>query len=411
MKNKITLLAPSGSWECLRAALQAGADAVYFGVDKLNMRAKNSVNFLIEDLPAIAQACHESNAKAYLALNTIMYDHDISLSRTVIREAKKAGIDAIIAFDQAVIMQAREEDMPVHISTQLNVTNAETVKFYSAFADVMVLSRELALEQVKQMSDTIERKKITGPAGELVQLEVFVHGALCMAVSGKCYLSLHTNFASANRGACVQNCRRSYTVRDEDSGFEFTMENEYIMSAKDLCTISFLDEVINAGVSVLKIEGRGRSEEYVYNVTKCYREAVDAIQDGTFSKEKVAEWEERLKKVFNRGFWDGYYLGRNLGEWHDQDGSIATTKKVYVGKAMHYYPKAGAAEIQMDSGVLSVGDEIMISGPTTGVIYHTVSEIRKDEDSKPQAHKGELVTIPLPEKVRSSDKIYRIVER
>lgn len=410
-QKKIELLAPAGSWESLRAAIQAGADAVYFGIDKLNMRAKGSVNFCLEDIGEIAKVCHAKNVRAYLALNTIMYDHDLQLSKEIIREAKKNKIDAIIAFDQSVILYAHEAGIPVHISTQTNITNIESVKFYSAFADVMVLSRELTLEQVKLMADAIERKNICGPSGQKVRLEVFVHGALCMAVSGKCYISLHTNFSSANRGACVQNCRRKYTVRDADSGFEFTMENEYIMSAKDLCTISFLDQVIDSGVRVLKIEGRGRPEEYVYTVTQCYREAIDAVAGGTFTKTKVAEWEERLKTVFNRGSWDGYYLGKKMGEWHNTDGSAATKKKIFIGKASRYFPKAAVAEIRIESGQLASGDEIMISGPVTGVVFNRVNEIRLDDQQRDRAERGETISIPLPEKIRPSDKVYKIIER
>lgn len=410
-KEKVQLLAPAGSWESLRAAIKAGADAVYFGIDQLNMRAKGSVNFTFSELGEIASVCHEHNVKAYLALNTIMYDHDLSLSKRIIREAKTCGIDAIIAFDQAVISFAHETGIPVHISTQLNVTNVETVKFYSHFADVMVLSRELTLEQVKSMSKTIEKQNICGPSGKPVRLEIFAHGALCMAVSGKCYISLHTNFASANRGACVQNCRRQYTVRDESTGYEFAMENDYIMSAKDLCTVGFLDRVVGSGISILKIEGRGRSEEYVYTTTRCYREAIDAVADGTYTREKAIDWEKQLDSVFNRGFWDGYYLGRTLGEWHNSDDSAATTKKVFIGKAEKYYSRVEAAEIIIQSGELAVGDNIMISGPTTGVIFTTVTEIRVDDLSRPVAVQGDVISIPSKEKVRPSDKVYKIVAR
>lgn len=405
------LLAPAGSWECLRAAIQAGADAVYFGVDQLNMRAKGSINFSMDELPAIAEACHTSGVRAYLALNTIMYDHDLSLAKRLVIAAKESGIDAVIASDQAVLLYAKEAGIPLHISTQLNVTNIDTVRFYALFADTMVLSRELALEQVSEMARKIEKENICGPSGKPVRLEIFAHGALCMAVSGKCYISLHTNFASANRGACVQNCRRKYTVRDSESGFEFEMENDYIMSAKDLCTIGFLDKVVASGAAILKIEGRGRSEEYVFTVTQCYREALQALSDGTYSPEKVRTWETRLSTVFNRGFWDGYYLGRKTGEWHDTDGSVATKKKVFVGKARHYYPHPQVAEIQMEAGTLSVGDEIMISGPTTGVMYSTIGEIRVNQKSSATAQKGELITIPLPDKVRASDKVYKITSR
>lgn len=410
-RQKAELLAPAGSWESLRAAIQAGADAVYFGVGALNMRAKGSMNFMVDDIARIAQLCRKNNVRTYLTLNTILYDHDLMMARVIINEAKAQGIDAVIAFDQSAIVFAHEAGMPVHISTQANITNAESVKFFSAYADVMVLSRELTLEQVKLIAERIRRNNICGPGGQPVKLEIFAHGALCMAVSGKCYLSLHTDFASANRGACVQNCRRKYTVRDEESGYEFSMENEYIMSAKDLCTISFIDKIMDAGVSVLKIEGRGRSEEYVHTVTKCYREAIDSVADGTYSKEKVSAWEEQLAKVFNRGFWDGYYLGRKLGEWHNTDGSVATKKKIYVGKAAHYFPKAGVAEIQLEAGLVKVGDELMISGPTTGILYTNVQEMRVEEIETQQAQKGDVVSIPLDRKVRRSDKVYKIVDR
>ncbi len=407
----VELLAPAGSWESLRAAIQAGANAVYFGIEQLNMRAKGSVNFTLEELPAIAEVCHENNVRAYLALNTVLYDHDLSLARQIIREAHACKIDAVIAFDQSVISYAHEAGIPVHISTQANVTNIGSVKFYAHFADAIVLSRELTLEQVKLIADAIERKNVCGPSGKNVRLEIFAHGALCMAVSGKCYLSLHTNFSSANRGACVQNCRRKYTVTDTETGYEFAVDNEYIMSAKDLCTIGFLDQVMRSGVKILKIEGRARPEEYVYTVTKCYREAMDAVVAGTYTKEKVAEWEARLQTVFNRGAWDGYYLGRKPGEWHNQEGSAATRKKIFIGRAAHFFPNLSVAEVHIESGELAVGDEVMISGPKTGVLFSGVTEMRIDDQPVPRASKGDVISIPLPGKVRPSDKLYKFVDR
>jgi len=412
MKNiEIELLSPAGSWESLNAAMQAGADAIYFGVGALNMRAKGSMNFSVADIPEIAALCRSKGVRSYLTLNTILYDHDLILAREIIDQAKFSGIDAVIAFDITAIMYAHEAGIPVHISTQANITNAGSVKFFSAYADVMVLSRELTLEQVGLISQAIRRNNICGPSGRQVKLEIFAHGALCMAVSGKCYMSLHTDFSSANRGACVQNCRRKYTVRDQESGAEFAIENEYIMSAKDLCTIGFLDKVVASGISVLKIEGRGRAEEYVYTVTKCYREALDAIADGTYSRTKIEDWESRLATVFNRGFWDGYYLGRKLGEWHTTDGSAATQKKIYVGKAMHYYSKAMVAEIRLDAGQLKLGDQLMISGPTSGVQFAVVDEMRMLDRQVDHAQKGDVISIPLKQKVRESDKVYKLVAR
>lgn len=412
MKNgEIELLAPAGSWESLCAAMQAGANAIYFGVGALNMRAKGNMNFSVADIPEIAALCRRNGVRSYLTVNTILYDHDLFHAREIIDQAKLSGIDAIIAFDVTAITYAHEAGIPVHISTQANITNIGSVKFFATYADVMVLSRELTLEQVELLSRAIKRNNICGPSGELVKLEIFVHGALCMAVSGKCYMSLHTDFSSANRGACVQNCRRKYTVRDQESGVEFAVENEYIMSAKDLCTIGFLNKVVASGVTVLKIEGRGRPEEYVYTVTKCYREALDAIADGTYSREKIEVWERRLESVFNRGFWDGYYLGRTLGEWHTTEGSAATKKKVYVGKAMHYFSKAHVAEIRLDAGQVKVGDELMISGPTSGVQFAVIEEIRMFNNKVSRAQKGDIISIPLKQKVRTSDKVYKFIAR
>lgn len=403
------LLSPCGSWESLVAALQGGCNAVYLGVEQLNMRAMSGTNFRLEDLEKIVGLTRPKNVKVYITLNTILYDHDLALMKAIIREAKRAGVDAVIASDISVIRFAHEEGLPVHISTQANITNMEAVKFYAAFADVMVLARELTLEQVAFICREIKRQEINGPSGERVRIELFAHGALCMAVSGKCYLSLHSHFASANRGACVQNCRRSYIVTDKEEGIELAIENEYIMSAKDLCTIGFLDDLVKAGVSIFKIEGRGRSEEYVYTVTRCYREALDSIREKSYTAEKKQAWKKELASVFNRGFWDGYYLGRKTGEWSTSYGSSATRKKIYLGRGIRYFPEAGAAEFRLESHSLRIGDEIMISGSTTGVIIERVSEIRINNQKSDKAVKGETCTIPLQQKIRPSDKLYRLV--
>ena len=327
MKRSIELMSPAGSYEALMAAIQAGCNSVYFGVEQLNMRARSSNNFTLEDLKKIAEIGKENNVKTYLTLNTILYDHDITLMKSIVNAAKENGVSAIIASDHAVMNYAKKIGMEIHISTQANVSNIDTVEFYANFADVVVLARELSLMQVADISREIKRRNITGPSGKLIELEIFAHGALCMAVSGKCYLSLHSHFASANRGACIQNCRRSYVVTDKEDGMEFEIDNEFIMSAKDLCTIDFIDKILDAGVSVLKLEGRGRSVDYVHTVTKCYTEAIDAYIDGTYSQDKVKDWKEKLATVFNRGFWDGYYLGRKMGEWCDEKGSKSSKKK------------------------------------------------------------------------------------
>ena len=367
-------MAPAGNFEALQAALDNGADSVYFGVDQLNMRARASINFTIADLPEISRRCKKYKVRSYLTLNTIIYDHDLSLIRNLLAKAKEANISAVIASDQAVIASARGMGMDVHISTQLNITNIETVKFYSLFAETMVMSRELSLRQVKKISEQIEKEQIKAPSGELVKIEIFGHGALCMAVSGKCYLSLHSHNSSANRGACKQNCRKKYKVIDQESGFEIEIDNEYMMSPKDLCTINFLDQVFEAGIEVLKIEGRGRAPEYVATVTRCYREAIDAYRDGTYDEEKVARWMEELATVYNRGFWSGYYLGQKLGEWSNTSGSQATQKKVYLGKGAHYFPKAGIAEFAIEAYDLKKGDKILITGPSTGAKEAVVEE-------------------------------------
>ncbi len=404
----IEVMAPAGSKEAMVAAIKAGANSVYFGVEQLNMRARQTNNFLVEDLPEVAKLCKENNVKSYITLNTIIYDHDISLMRKIIDAAKDAGITAVIASDLAVMNYCRKKGMELHISTQSNVTNIETVELFADYADVVVMARELTLKQVGEITKTIERQQITGPSGNLVQVEIFAHGALCMAVSGKCYLSLHSHNASANRGACIQNCRKEYTVTDEE-GIELKIDNEYIMSAKDLCTIDFLDKILEAGVRVLKIEGRGRAADYVYTTTKCYREAVDAFQEGTYTQEKIAVWKEKLSSVYNRGFWDGYYLGRKMGEWSAVHGSVATEKKVHIGKGVKYFEKIGVGEFVLESHDIKTGDKIIITGPTTGYIESIVGEIHLNGGSVEKAKKGDNIALLINEKIRPSDKLYKVV--
>lgn len=403
------LMAPAGSFEALQAALDNGADSVYFGVEQLNMRARSSINFTLEDLEEISRRCRKKGVKTYITLNTIVYDHDLALVRAIVDKAKETGITAVIAMDQAVIAYARQAGMPVHISTQVNITNIETVRFYSLFADTMVLSRELSLNQVKKITAQIKAEQIKGPSGELVKIEIFGHGALCMAVSGKCYLSLHSCNSSANRGACKQNCRKKYTVIDQETGFEIELDNEYMMSPKDLCTIGFLDQIADAGVQILKIEGRGRAEEYVATVTKCYREAIDAVATGAYNADMTPDWMERLSTVYNRGFWSGYYLGRQLGEWSPNAGSSATRRKVYIGRGMSYYAKNGIASFNIESYDLKVGDQILVSGPTTGARETAVQSMRVNDVQVDQAAKGDVMTLPLDFKIRPSDKLYKIV--
>jgi len=409
-REKIELMAPAGSYESLTAAIQAGADSVYFGIEQLNMRARSSSNFTLDDLTKIAGICQLAGIKPYITLNTILYDHDINLMRKIVDAAHSGGISAIIATDHAVLNYAKRIGFPVHISTQANISNIDTIEFYAAYADVMVMARELSLMQVASITRDIERRQITGPSGELVRVEVFSHGALCMAVSGKCYLSLHSDYASANRGACIQNCRKSYIVTEKEHGTEFEIDNEYIMSAKDLCTIDFLDKIIDAGVSVLKIEGRGRSADYVHTVVSCYREAIDAYNNGTYGPPMFADWKSRLSTVFNRGFWDGYYLGKKMGEWSDVYGSKATQKKTYIGRGLKYFDKSAVAEFQLDAHSLKTGARIMITGPTTGVVWSTVEEIRVDNETRESVKKGETFSIPLKDKVRPSDKLYKLEE-
>lgn len=399
-------MAPVGSYESLNAAIQAGADAVYFGIEGLNMRARSSVNFTIHDLHAIARQCAEVGVKTYLTVNTIIYDDDITLMQQVINAAKEAHITAIIASDIAAITYARSIGVEVHISTQVNISNTEALRFYSQWADVVVLARELSMDQVSHIHQAIENENITGPHGEKIRIEMFCHGALCMAVSGKCYLSLHELNSSANRGACTQICRRSYTVRDRETNEELAVENKYIMSPKDLKTIHFLNKMVDAGVRVFKIEGRARGPEYVYTAVQCYSQALEAICNGSYSEEKIHEWDTRLEKIFNRGFWNGYYLGQRLGEWSHKYGSSATRTKRYTAKGVRYFSNIGVGEFIMESGELNVGDEIVITGPTTGVIITTVEELRVNLKSVPKAVKGDAFSIKLDQKIRPSDKLY-----
>lgn len=403
-------MAPAGNFESLQAALENGADSVYFGVEQLNMRARASINFTMDDLPEIVGRCEKKGVRTYLTLNTIIYDHDLSIIKTLLDAAKKANVTAVIAMDQAVIAYARQIGMEVHISTQINITNIETVRFYSMFADTMVMSRELSLRQVKKICEQIEKEQIKGPSGNLVEIEIFGHGALCMAVSGKCYLSLHSHNSSANRGACKQNCRKKYTVIDQESGFEIELDNEYMMSPKDLCTLDFLDQVIDTGAKVLKIEGRGRAPEYVATVIKTYRKAIDAYYDQGYTPEKVEAWMEDLKKVYNRGFWSGYYLGQKLGEWSEGSGSHATQKKVYVGKGVHYFPKSGIGEFKIEAFDIKIGDRLLVTGPITGVKEFDLAELMVDDERSEKAAKGDSCTIPLDFRVRLSDKLYKIVQ-
>jgi len=407
--GKIELMAPAGSFESLQAALDNGADSVYFGVEQLNMRARSSINFTLDDLQEISHRCKQKNVRTYLTLNTIIYDHDLSIIKTLLDKAKQADITAVIAMDQAVIAYARQIGMEVHISTQINITNIETVKFYALFADTMVMSRELSLRQIKKICEQVERDQVRGPSGNLVEIEIFGHGALCMAVSGKCYLSLHSHNSSANRGACKQNCRKKYTVIDQESGFEIELDNEYMMSPKDLCTLDFLDQVIDTGAKVLKIEGRGRAPEYVATVIRTYREAIDAYYAGTYTKEKVAVWMEALATVYNRGFWGGYYLGQKLGEWSGAPGSQATQKKVYIGKAMHFFPKTSISEFKIEAFDIKRGDKLLITGPTTGVQELVLEDMYVNDVLADNAKKGDSCTFFTDFRTRPSDKLYKIV--
>lgn len=410
-REDFELLAPAGSYESLSAAGQGGADAIYFGIEQLNMRARSSANFTAEDLPKIVKQAKEFGMKAYITVNTVVYNHELLQMRKIIDLAVKHKLDAVIASDQSVLQYCHSVGMRVHLSTQLNISNIETLKFYANFADVAVLARELKLEQVSEMAGAIELEGIKGPSGEPIQLEMFIHGALCMAISGKCYLSLHEHNQSANRGNCYQVCRRGYTVTDKDREVELDIDNEYIMSPKDLKTIHFLNKVLDAGVGVLKIEGRARSAEYVKTVTSCYNEAIHAYVDGSFSREKIETWDKRLASVFNRGFWDGYYLGQRLGEWSETYGSKATLKKVHVGKVTNYFDRIGVAEVLIETGKLELDDSLVFIGPTTGAIETRVKELRVNEIKCESASKGEYCSLPVGETVRRSDKVYKLVSR
>ncbi len=413
MKEKTTeyeIMAPVGSRESLVAAIQAGADSVYFGIGQLNMRAHSANTFTVDDLRHVAAECGNYGIKTYLTVNTIIYDDDMTAMREIIDAAHAAGITAVIASDVAVMNYCRQVGQEVHLSTQLNISNIEALRFYAQFADVVVLARELNIRQVEEIHRQIVEQDIRGPKGDLVRIEMFCHGALCMAVSGKCYLSLDNAARSANRGECMQLCRRSYTVTDNETGTQLEIDNKYVMSPKDLKTIRFIDRMMNAGVRVFKIEGRARGPEYVYTVVKCYKEAIASVIDGSFTEEKKDEWDQRLASVFNRGFWDGYYLGQRLGEWNKNYGSNATVRKVYVGRGVKYYSRLGVAEFTCDAAEFSVGDHLLITGPTTGVIYLDATEIRYELQPVETAHKGQHISIPVPAKIRPSDKLFKLVK-
>ena len=404
------IMAPVGSMESLQAAIQAQAGSVYFGIGQLNMRSHSANHFTIDDLNEVARRCSQAGVKSYLTVNTVIYDADLADMQRIISAAKAAGISAVIASDVAVMAACRAQGMEVHLSTQLNIANTEALKFYAQFADVAVMARELTLDQVSAIHREVLSQGITGPSGKPIRIEMFCHGALCMAVSGKCYLSLHASNRSANRGNCVQICRRSYTVKDNETGHELAIDNKYIMSPKDLKTIRFIDKMINSGVEVFKIEGRARGPEYVYTVVSCYREAIRSVLEGTFTEEKKADWDLRLAKVFNRGFWDGYYLGQTLGEWNSNYGSAATQKKVQVGKVVKYFSRLNVAEVAVEAAPFSLGESLLITGPTTGVMYLTAEEIRYDLKPEPEARQGTRVSIPVKGKVRPGDKLFKIEE-
>lgn len=409
-REDFEIMAPVGSYESLMAAIQGGANSVYFGIEKMNMRAHSSNNFTFHDLEKIVSICNEHNIKTYLTVNTVIYNNELALMKQIIDAAKRNNVTAIIASDISAIQYAREVGVEVHISTQLNISNIESLKFYSNFADVIVLARELNINQVSDISKAIKEQQIKGPSGNLIKIEMFVHGALCMAISGKCYLSLHEKNYSANRGACLQTCRKAYTVTEKESGNQLEIDNEYIMSPKDLSTIRFLNKLLDAGVSVLKIEGRARPPEYVKTVSECYSEAVQAYVDGEFNEKKIANWSERLSTVFNRGFWDGYYLGQKLGEWSHKYGSRATKRKIYIGKTTNYFSKIKVAEFLIETNNLNVGDEILITGPTTGVVQTHVKEIRVDLKNTQTAQKGVRCSVPVDTLIRRSDKLYKVVD-
>ncbi|MDG5799413.1 U32 family peptidase [Marinilabiliaceae bacterium ANBcel2] len=410
-RSDFEIMAPAGSFDSLIAAVQGGADSVYFGAGSLNMRSRSSSNFSLDDLKEISKICYDNGLKSYLTLNTVLYDDDLSEMRQMIELARETGISAVIASDQSAITYAREKGVSVHLSTQVNISNSEALKFYSDFADVVVLARELNVNQVKKIYNTIVDEDIRGPGGELIRIEMFCHGALCMAVSGKCYLSLHQFNKSANRGACYQTCRRGYYVTDRDSGYELEVDNKYIMSPKDLKTIHFINKMIDAGVSIFKIEGRARGPEYVRKVTQCYNEAIESVIEDTFTSKKIDNWDSRLVSVFNRGFWDGYYLGQKLGEWSKEYGSQATQKKLYLGKGMNYFPKIGIGEFLLETNTLNVGDKVLLTGPTTGAVEFTVKELRVDLKPVKRVEKGERFSMPVDAKVRRADKLFKIVHK
>ncbi|MGM0440477.1 MAG: peptidase U32 family protein [Chlamydiota bacterium] len=412
MMTDIEIMAPAGSWEALEAAIQAGADSIYFGVGNLNMRSRSSNNFTLEDLQLITERCRQHNVKSYLTLNIVVYDKDLEAMRQACDAAKRAGVSAVIASDMAVIEYANSIGLEVHISTQLNIGNIAAVKFYSRYADVVVLARELTLDQITSICQAIEKENICGPSGHKVKVEAFVHGALCVAISGKCYMSLAQYNMSANRGACLQACRRRYHVTDEDTGDELVVDNNYVMSPKDLCTIGCLDQLLSAGVSVLKIEGRGRKAEYVYQVVNVYRRAVEAIAAGSYTIDKIEEWKAELSKVYNRGFWQGgYYLGKPLGEWSASYGSQATQRKTYLGKVTNYFNNIRVAEFKLENDGLNIGDKIMVSGPTTGVVYSIVENLRTSDGESNAVGKGDIITIAVDNKVRRNDKLFLVEDK
>lgn len=413
MEQKLSdfeIMAPVGSRESLAAAIQSGADSIYFGIEKLNMRAHSASTFTITDLQEIAEICNQHGIKSYLTVNTIIYDEDIPLMHEIVDAAKKAGISAVIASDVAVMTYCRQVQQEVHLSTQLNISNIEALRFYAQFADVVVLARELNMDQVTEIHRQAVEQHICGPSGNPIRIEMFCHGALCMAISGKCYMSLDAANRSANRGECVQICRRSYTLTDTETGHQIEVDRQYLMSPKDLKTVRFIDRMMKAGVRVFKIEGRARGPEYVYTVVKCYKEAIQSVLDGTFTKEKKDQWDERLARVFNRGFWDGYYQGQQMGEWNKEYGSCATERKVYVGRGQKYFSKLGVAEFSVEATTFQVGDKLLITGPTTGVMYITADEIHDDHGPVQVAQQGTRVSVAVPDKVRPSDKLFKLVE-
>ena len=413
MEQKLSdfeIMAPVGSRESLAAAIQSGADSIYFGIEKLNMRAHSASTFTITDLQEIAEICNQHGIKSYLTVNTIIYDEDIPLMHEIVNAAKKAGISAVIASDVAVMTYCRQVKQEVHLSTQLNISNIEALRFYAQFADVVVLARELNMDQVTEIHRQAVEQQICGPSGNPIRIEMFCHGALCMAISGKCYMSLDAANRSANRGECVQICRRSYTLTDTETGHQIEVDRQYLMSPKDLKTVRFIDRMMKAGVRVFKIEGRARGPEYVYTVVKCYKEAIQSVLDGTFTKEKKDQWDERLARVFNRGFWDGYYQGQQMGEWNKEYGSCATERKVYVGRGQKYFSKLGVAEFSVEATTFQVGDKLLITGPTTGVMYITADEIHDDHGPVQVAQQGTRVSVAVPDKVRPSDKLFKLVD-